>query len=163
MTTSTDLILPGTGELIALDTIGAALDDLTTRALAGSEDDLASVLDGLRVLDREIASLKRLISGEVAARSETIGKKTIHVGDGRSLVVKGGETTEVDAEGYERAIRRAGMPEDRVNEIVVTTVSKRVDLVKAKQAASANPKYARALKRHSTIRETPISVSIERS
>ena len=107
--------------------------------------------------------MKRLLQGEVAARSKTLGEKTIHVSGGRRLVVKGGSETVVDPEKFAAALRRAGMPEDRVNEIVVETMTLKVNLVKAKQAASANPKYARALKRYSTERETAISVSIERS
>lgn len=162
--TSTDLIvlpLPETGELVPLSQLVGALGNGAEVALNGSTGEKARYVEALRVLDREVATIKRLLQGAIAEDSKTWGSKTLRV-DGLKLVVKQGTSTSVDAEKLAASYRRAGMPEERVEEIVVTTVTLRVDLVKAKQAAAANPKYASALKRASTTTETPVSVSIER-
>lgn len=160
--TGTDLIRPDTGELIPITEIHAGLEKLTMDAIGGEMTEIADVLDALRRLDAEIASLKRLLQGEVGARGEHLGKKSLRLGDGRMLVISGGKETTVDPVKLAAALRRAGMPDERVDEIVTTTVTQKVNLVLAKQAAAANEKYARALKRCSTTREKATSVSIEK-
>lgn len=160
--TGTDLILPDTGELVPIDTLALALGNAADVALNGTTLDRANLLDALRRLDAEVAQVKRLLSGAIQADSEILGKKTISLGDGRSAVISGGEETVVDPERYAAALRRAGMPEERVDEIVTATVTLKVNLVKAKQAASANEKYRRALARASTTRERAVSVRIEK-
>lgn len=160
----TDLIvlpLPETGELVPLDRLIGALDNGVDLALNGGPDDQARLLEAFRLLDANVARMKRTLSQAIAAHAEVVGAKTLRAG-GVKLVVKGGSETIVDAEMLAASYRRAGMPEDRVNEIVVETVTRKVDLVKAKQAAAANPKYKRALARASTTRETPVSVSVEK-
>lgn len=162
--TGKDLIvlpLPETGELVPLPRLIGALENGVDLALNGGPEEQARLLDAFRMLDQQVAAMKRTLSGAIARHAEVVGAKTLRLG-GTKLVVKGGSETVVDAEKLEAALLRAGMPDTRVNEIVVTTVSKKVDLVKAKQAAAANPKYKRALARASTTRETPVSVSVER-
>lgn len=162
--TGTDLILPlpETGELIPLDRLVGALANGSQLALNGTAAQQADMLDALRRLDSEVATLKRLLAGQLVEESKVRGTKTLDLGDGRKAVLSKGERTIVDPEKLAAGLRRAGMPDALVDEIVVTTVSQKVDLRRAQQAAHANPKYARALSRCSTTVEEPVTVTIKR-
>lgn len=159
---ATDLILPSTGELVSVGEVRDGLRARVELALTGTADDQAAVLEAIRRIEGELAGLKRDLSNGLRMHAETIGRKTLRLTDGRKAVVKYGEETIVDPEALAAGLRRAGMPEEQVDEIVYAKVEHKVALVKAKQAAAANPKYARVLQRASTRREIAVSVSIER-
>jgi len=58
-------------------------------------------------------------------------------------------------------LRAAGMPEDRIREVVVEEVSWTVAAVKANQAARANPEYAAAVDRARQVVETRPTIAIK--
>ena len=56
-----------------------------------------------------------------------------------------------DAEAIEQALREAGAPEEMIAEVVVPTVTYKVDARRAQQAAKANPEYAAIIDRYTTV------------
>ena len=76
--------------------------------------------------------------------------------------VRSGKRSTVAADVLEAKLRDAGMPEERISEIVQETVSHTVDLKAAKKAAGVNPAYAQALADATTEHEAQPSVTIRR-
>jgi hypothetical protein len=76
--------------------------------------------------------------------------------------VRFGTRTTIAADVLEQKLREAGMPEERISEIVTQTVSYRADAAEAKKAARTNEAYAEALKAASTTAQLNPSVSIRR-
>lgn len=121
-----------------------------------------TALDELRRMERHIGEAKRALSYAIAEECKRQGTKSIDVGGGRRAEVRGGPEKAYDAEALERDLRAAGMPEDRLREIVTETVSYSVVAREAKRAAGANEEYARIIERNTTEIERPISVTIRR-
>ena len=135
-----EILVPFTGELVRADDAAAA----------------ARSLESLRQIEADIRRVKTELTEAIVGVASVTGTKTLHLEGGGTAVVKGGTETVYDAEKLEAALRRAGMPESAIREIVVETVSYKVAAVRAKQAAAANPKYRKAIERHSTqIEKTP--------
>jgi hypothetical protein len=76
--------------------------------------------------------------------AEAQGKKTLRMG-GIAAEVYGGSSIEWDAELLQEGLREAGLPEDRLAEVVVETVTYKVVTQEAKRVAAANPAYAAAV------------------
>lgn len=129
-----ELALPHSGELI----------DLTSPAQC------ADAYQAIQAMEARLAEAKRMLARAAAHHAGIEGTRTIRLTGGRVARVKGGPETVYDAEAIERGLRRAGMPEDRIAEIVTTEVTYKVKAMEAKRAAGANPKYARVIKRAST-------------
>lgn len=144
---STEVVVPGTGEIVNLD------DPLA----------VARTLDAVRGLERELRSFKGTLTEAIVHASQIAGTKTLHLEGGITAVVKGGDTTVYDAEEIEAALREAGMPEDRIAAVVKVTVSRSVVAVEAKRAAGANPAYAEIIERHSRLEEKPPSITVSRA
>lgn len=140
------LVLPATGELVDLN----------------DEVSCAHALESLRILEAQIRQAKAGLTQAIVARSELIGSRTLPLGDGLKAIIKGGTAIEYDAEEIEQELRRAGMPEDRIRQIVLEQVSYRVAAVEAKRASVANPVYREIIDRHTRIVDKPSSVSISR-
>ncbi len=138
-----EVVLPATGEVVNLESLSEVI-----RALASV---------------REVEALLREVKGVLqdAARhhSQMLGTKTLRVEGVGKLEVKGGTETVYEAEEIERGLREAGMPEERIREIVSETVTYSVRAVEAKRAAAANPAYAEVIERHRRIVEKRPSVS----
>lgn len=128
------LVVPGTGEVLDLsDTRGMA--DAYTR---------------VQELERELQDARRALADGIVEASSTWGGRTMHLPDGRTIVISGGSEWVYDALAIEEELLAAGMPQERVDQIVTQTVSYRVDAAKAKQAAGANPAYAAIIERNRT-------------
>lgn len=141
--TSTELVVPGIGEVVNLD-------DPRQVSLA---------LDAVRDLERTLRAVKGELTRAIVHASEIAGTKTLYL-EGVKAVVKSGPVTVYDAEAIEAGLRQAGMPEDRIREIVVETVTYSVAAVKAKQAAGANPAYAAVIDANKREEEKDPSVSL---
>lgn len=140
------LVLPHSGEVVSL----------------AEEVSCAVALDEVRRMQAHLAEAVRVLSAAIAARAAVLGTKTVNLSGGRKAEVRGGEETVYDAAELERLLRIAGIPEDRLAEIVKTEITYKVDAREAKRAAAANPEYARALDAASTTVERPYSVTIRR-
>jgi hypothetical protein len=142
--TSTALVLPTTGELV----------DLT------DEKQAAKAYHELQILKGKIAGAERTIKQALVERSRIMGTKTFRIAGVGKVEIKGGSETVYDAEALEASLRALGMPEERISEIVVETVSHKVNAAQAKQAAAANEDYAKAIESAKEVREKIPSVVI---
>lgn len=139
-------VLPHSGEVVSL----------------AEEVSCATALDEVRRMQAHLSEAVRVLSGAIAARAAVLGTKTVNLSGGRKAEVRGGPSRVYDAQELERLLRIAGMPEDRIGEIVRTEVTYKVNAVEAKRAAAANPEYARAVEAAATDVETPYTVTIRR-
>lgn len=140
---STELAIPATGELVNLD----------------DPRQVAFALDGVRDLERQLRSIKAELTRALVYESEKVGSKTIHM-PGVTAVVKSGPELVYDGIAILEGLRAAGMPDDRINDIVKETVSYKVDAVKAKHAAGANPRYAAVIEANVREEAKPATVVI---
>ena len=117
---------------------------------------LAALLAKLRTLNVQVRDAQREISEAFRELSAQYATGTFHLDDGSIATVAKGEETVYDIEALETELRFAGMPEEVLNEIIETTVTRKVKAVRAKQAAARNPVYAEILERNSrTVEKTP--------
>jgi hypothetical protein len=142
-----ELMVPGIGEVVALD----------------DPKQVAVALDGVRDLERQLRLVKTELTNALVYASQVEGTKTLHLEGGLKATIKSGSETVYDAEQIEIGLREAGMPEERIREIVVETVSYAVAGVKAKQAAGANESYARIIDAYKRVEEKAPYVTISRS
>jgi len=141
---STEIILP-TGEIVNLADPAAC----------------ARAIEDLRDFSYRIQEIKGALMDALVAESKRQGTKTLHLPDGSKVEIKGGERAVWDAQQLEADLRSAGMPEERIREIVVEEVSWTVAAAKANQAARANPDYARAVEAARSTIETRPTVAIK--
>lgn len=141
-----ELALPHSGELIDL-----------TNARACAE-----AYEQIQRIEAQLATAKRTLAAAAAHHAGIMGTKTIPLSGGRKARVTGGPETVYDPQAIEAGLRRAGMPEERIAEIVTTEITYRVKVVEVKKAAAANPKYARVIKRGSTTVEKATSIAIRK-
>lgn len=140
---SQELIVPGLGQLVLLSDI----------------PEVARTLDHVRELERQLREIKTELTSAIVAASQREGTKTLHM-EGLTATIKSGTDVHYDAEAIEEELRAAGMPEERIREIVVETITYKVNAVKAKQAAGANPAYGEVIERHRREVEKPPYVTI---
>jgi hypothetical protein len=139
------LVIPLSGELVDLrkpNEVANALDQIR---------EMKHQLDGCRIVFEQVLRLE-------ASRQ---GTKTLHL-DECTAAISGGETVEYDGEELGRRLLAAGMPGDRVNEIVQVIVTYKVNARNAKHAAGANPEYAKAVEETRTVKPAPWRVWIKR-
>jgi hypothetical protein len=139
------LVVPLTGELVDLR------DPLQVAEALQAVRELKYQLDGARVVLEQVLRLE----------ASRMGTKTLHM-EGLTAVITGGETVEYDGERLGWLLEQAGMPPERVSEIVQTIVTYKVNAAKAKAAASANPSYKEAVEKTRSVKETAWRVSIRR-
>lgn len=138
------LLVPWTGEVVDANDAHSCI-----RALAS-----------VRHMEAQVAEAKRGLTEAIVEQSGILGTKTITLDDGRKGVVSGTSETVYDAQGLERELRAAGMPETRIREIVVEEVSYKVVAVEAKKAAAANPAYREIIERNRTVHDKKPYVSL---
>ena len=142
----TELILPS-GEIVALaDTAACAV-----------------ALDELRALEHRIKDLKTALTEAVASESARQGTKTLSLPGGVTVIIRDGEKVMWDAQRLEADLREAGMPEERIRQIVVEEISYTVQAREAKRAAAANPDYAHAVAAARSTLEGRPSVTVKRA
>lgn len=144
--TSYELAVPGTGEVVD-----------TSDPVA-----CANALTALRDFEEMVKHAKRELTEAIVAEATRLGVRSFELEDGRRAEVKGGPKVVYDAEEIEIQLRRAGMPEERIREVVQEKVSYEVRAVEAKRASSANPEYARIIERNARVEEAPRYVSVTR-
>jgi hypothetical protein len=137
------VVLPLTGEVVDL----------------GDPADVARGLARVRDLKTELDELRSLLEDVLRLESQRQGTKTLRLGDVEA-VVSGGARTEFDAEALAEALRAAGCPEERIADLIVETVSYRVDARVAKQLEAANRAYAEAIASARTVEPAPWRVSL---
>jgi hypothetical protein len=142
---TTSIVVPFTGEYVELD----------------EPVQVALALETVRRLKRDLDEARVVLEDALRFESERAGTRTLHLGE-LTAVVSGGEKVEYDAEELGHQLRRAGLPEARLSELIVETVSYKVDQRVARSVAASNPRYAGALERCRRVVPAPWRVSVKR-
>ncbi len=147
--TSTDLaiIVPVTGQVVNLE----------------DYRECSQALDSIRDIEADLRRIKAELCRAIAFEAERQGTKSLPLPDGRKAMLSGGVETTYDEQKMEEGLRAAGMPEERIREIVVEEVSYKVRAVEAKRAASANAEYAFVIDGARVELDTPVRVSIRKA
>lgn len=145
--TSLELVVPGVGEIVNLE----------------DYNQCARAIDAIRDLESQLRLVKAELSRAVAHAASVQGTKTLELDDGRKAVVGGGVTVEYDADALLDALLSAGMPKERIWEIVVESRTLKVNAVEAKRAAAANAVYANVIDGCRTEIEKPVTISLRRT
>jgi hypothetical protein len=125
------LVMPLTGEVLDLR----------------KPSNVARGLEQVRETKRQLDELRLLFEALLRIEAARLGSKTLHVGDGLTATVTGGEKTEWDIPVLNNELRAAGLPQERLEELITITVDYKVDARVAKQLAGANPEYAAIIAR----------------
>ena len=141
---TTSIVVPFTGEYVELD----------------KPVEVAAALETVRRLRRDLDEVRAVFEDALRLVSERVGTRTVRLGE--LTVVSGGKRTEYDPEELGRRLRAAGLPEARLSELIVETVSYRVDQRVAPSVAASNPRYAAVLERCRRSVPAPWRVAIKR-
>jgi hypothetical protein len=146
--TTTELVLPD------------ALVDLRTGEIVPATPSKAVELLGVaRTMRAQILDLVKDCEAVLLEESRRQGTKTLHLPNG-TAEVSGGTALEWDIDVLAE-LQAVGLPEDRYGELVVTTVTQKVDARVAKQLEAANPEYAAIIERARRYEPRPWRVSIK--
>lgn len=141
------LTIPATGAVVNLNEpreVGVALQDI-------------------QALEGRFRDVKRVLKDALVSYWQKGGTaKTFPIGGGRTAVISGGPDKAYDATAIRDDLIAAGMPQERVDQIVVEEITYTVKAVEAAKAAKANPTYAAIIERHTTPIERPFDVRIRR-
>lgn len=127
--TSQELAIPGTGEIVDLRDTPACV----------------SALGAIRDYETLIREAKSMLTQAIVDEATKQGIRSIPLPNGDRAEVSPASEIVYDALVLEEGLREAGMPEERIREIVEETVSYKVKAGEAKKAASANTEYARVV------------------
>lgn len=122
--------------------------------------EVAQALADVRDLKKRLDELRALLEGVLRLEAQRVGTKTLHL-EGMDAVVSGGPRAEYDAELLMSRLRAAGLPEPRVAQAVVATVTYRPNAAVLRQLAAANDDYRRAIDASRTTIEAPYRVSLK--
>jgi hypothetical protein len=125
-------------------------------------DQVAEALESVRDLKRALDRLRSLLESVLRLRSREQGAKTLHLENGWVAVVSGGTRPEYDAELLCRRLSAAGLPPERLGELVEAVITYKVNTQVARQLALANPEYAAALDEARTDVPAPWRVSVKK-
>jgi hypothetical protein len=124
------------------------------------EKQLAKAIQSVQTLKARLAEADRDLRAAFAARAAHLGQRTLQIPGVGRLEVKNASDTTYDVERLEEGLREAGMPEDRIEQMFKTVVTRQAVAAELKRAASANPKYAEVIEACKTVTERTPSVSI---
>ena len=122
---STALVLPGSG------------CSLTSR----TRTEIAVAIRDVQKFKAQVAEADRRLREALAERASVLGTKTLYVDGVGKFELKGGQEVHYDAHAIEEGLRELGCPEEVIREVVVETITYKVDGRRAKSAAAANPEY----------------------
>jgi hypothetical protein len=135
---------------------------LGTQVDLAKPGEVGTALRDIQALEGRFREVKRILKGALVAHWSTGGlRKTYTIEGGRKVVITGGPEKLYDAEAIRDELLAAGMPDERVSEIVVETVSYAVRAVEAKAAAASNPEYAAIIERNTTVIEKPYDAAVK--
>jgi hypothetical protein len=138
------LVVPVTGELLDLE----------------DADKCVQVLTEIRELESQLREAKATLTEALAAEFARRGTKTMEVG-GTKAVLSGGSEIVWDVEVLGE-LRDLGLPEERMDELVTTEVTYRVNANVAKAIAAANAGYAEVVERAKSVIPKAVYVSLKR-
>jgi hypothetical protein len=145
--TSTELVRPA-----------VLLDVRTGELVEATPDKAAELLIVARQFRSQILDSVKACEYVLLEESKRQGTKTLHY-PGGTATITGGSELDWDFEVLNE-LRAAGLPEERYDELVVATVTFKVNAAVSKQLASANPDYAQIIERARGTIERPWRVNI---
>lgn len=143
--TSTDLVVPTTGEVVRLETVGEALGSLVTPE---DPEQCAHVLSEIRQIEHHVRDLKAALRQALLDHSRTQGTKTLHF-PGMTVQVSTPTRLIWDYDVL-LELREAGLPEARFDELVAMEITYKVSKSVANSIAASNPIYAEIIERANT-------------
>lgn len=144
---SEEIAIPGTGQLVSLE----------------NEVECAQALSAVRDFEQQLREAKAALTQAIVERSRVLGVKTIHLPNGQKAEIRGGPESSYDIEEIEKNLRALGMPEERITEIIVPTISYKLSVREAKRAASANEDYASVIENAKKVEEKAFYISLSRA
>jgi hypothetical protein len=129
---SESLIVPTTGEVISSDDPVGCL----------------RVLSEIRDLEGQLRELKGALTQALAEEFSRQGTKTLELGSVKAEL-RGGSEVVWDVEILEE-LRELGLPDERMDALVTTEVTYKVNARVAKMIAAANERYAAIIERAQT-------------
>jgi hypothetical protein len=142
---TTTFVVPLTAEIVEL----------------GDPVQAAKALDTVRRFKRDLDEARVVLEDALRVASERAGSRTLHLDD-MTVVVSGGDKVEYDVLELASRLRAAGLPEQRLTELVVETVTYRVDQRVARSVEASSPRYAAVLERCRRTVPAPWRVAIKR-
>lgn len=143
---SQELVIPTTGEIVDLTDAPACV----------------SALDSIRDYESRIRELKAILTRAIIEEATRLGVRSIELPNGDRAEISAGMETVYDAQTIEAGLREAGMPEERIRDIIEETVSYKVSANEAKKAAKANPMYGAIIDANSSEHQKAQYVTIRR-
>lgn len=126
-----EIVVPWTGELVPLT----------------NPSQVARALGQVRDLKRQLDEARAVLEDALRLEAERQGTKTLHL-DGLKATVTGGSKLEWDMEALADELRDAGLPEERLGQLIVQVITERVNATVANSIAKANPRYGEIVERH---------------
>jgi hypothetical protein len=143
----------------AVTSVPGELVDIRTGELVPATPEKAVELLGVaREMRGRLLDLVKDCEAVILEASRRQGTKTLHFEDATATVT-GGSDLDWDLDVL-RELLAKGLPDARFNELVVATVTYKVDARVAKQLEAANPAYAAVIARARSRVEKPWRVSI---
>lgn len=124
-----ELVVPVSGELISFDDPGACL----------------RVLNEIRDLESRLREAKADLTSALTAEFSRQGTKTLEI-NGLKAELRGGTEVVWDIAVLEE-LRELGLPEERMDALIKTEITYKVDASQAKRIAAANEQYAEVVAR----------------
>lgn len=164
---STDLVPRDTDELEAIaELVESEVErpnPLTGEMVrVGSALDVVQALDAVRGDMRKLAEWRAFLILIVRYVSRRQGTKTLHVGGGLVATLSGGSKPVYDVDRLEELLTDAGLPAERLAELVETVTVKKVRANVAKQLRAASTEYAAILDQCERREPDSWSVSVSR-
>ncbi len=144
LVTIQNVLNPVTGELIPAD----------------DTNGVAEAVKGLRALNAQIRDAIADATVILVAESKRQGTKTLALQD-VTVEIRGGTETVWDIEAIQHAMDALGLPAERMDALIKTEVTYKVDARVAKQLAGANEDYAAVLESAKTTVEKPYYVRVK--
>jgi hypothetical protein len=124
---------------------------------------VARALDTVRHAKRELDDARRVLEAVLQRESERVGSRTLRYRGIEAVVSGGTERVEYpDAQELAERLREAGLPEERISEVVVEIVDYKVDRSALRSVMASNPRYAQAAETTGRTTQTPLRVAIKR-
>jgi hypothetical protein len=124
-----ELAIPGTGELVDLSDVPAVV----------------GALEALRDYESLLRETKATLTRAIVEYATDQGVRSVELPDGGRAEISAPSESVYDPYVLTEKLREAGMPEERIDELIEETVTHRVRAGEAKKAAKANPAYAEAV------------------
>ena len=135
------------------------VDVRTGEMLPATPENAITLLLAAREMRSRILDLVKDCEFVLREESQRQGSKTLHLPHG-TAVISGGTEIAWDLEELAKLLA-VGLPDERYSELVITTVTYKVDARVAKQLEAANPAYAEIIANARTTVEKPWRVSVK--